>query len=202
MTLKTVIQQVPLKDLRSDTYTEVDLFQGIDLDTLQGIEEHWGAMFSAAAPEDRAEDAHWDWTRKAFAAVSNPMSYELYGLTAEGQTQGLMLAVKGGPKCFSRHEDHPRKPMVYVDFLATAPWNRPSMTTTPSYKGVGWVLLMTAVSLSYDEEFSGRMGLHALPGAETFYRDRMGMTDFGGDPDYQNLRYFELSQKQAAKLTS
>lgn len=199
--MKTVIQQVPLKDLRSNSFQDVDLFQGIDIDTLQGIEAAWAPLFNAAPSEDRQEDAHWDWTKKAYVAVSNPMSYEIFGIEAEGQTQGMMLVVKGGTKCFSRHADHPRKPLVYVDFLATAPWNRPSMTATPTFKGVGRILLMTAVTLSYDEEFAGRVGLHALPGAESFYRDRMGMTDFDGDPDYHNLRYFELSEQQAAGLT-
>lgn len=42
--------------------------------------------------------------------------------------------------------------------------------------------------------FGGRIGLHSLPQAETFYRD--WMTDFGRDPQHQGLRYFEMSESQ------
>ena len=38
--------------------------------------------------------------------------------------------------------------------------------------------------------FDGRVGLHALPEAEAFYR-RQGMPDYGPDPDKDGLVYFE-----------
>ena len=199
--MKEVIDTVLLKDLRTEEYREANLFQGIDVDTLRGIQEGWAPEFEAAGADARPEDAHWDWVRKSLAAMQNPFIYEIYGIEIDQQTQGMMLAAKGGVNSFSRHQDHPRKPLIYVDFLATAPWNRPLLTPRPRFKGVGRTLIMTAVTLSYEEEFSGRIGLHSLPGAEPFYRESMGMYDFGGDPDYHNLRYFEFSQSMAAELT-
>ncbi|TGS35833.1 hypothetical protein EN825_34620, partial [Mesorhizobium sp. M8A.F.Ca.ET.182.01.1.1] len=107
---------------------------------------------------------------------------------------------KGGQDCFSRHPEHQRVPLIYVEFLATAPWNRPKLVAEPIYKGAGRVLVGTAVSLSLEEEFGGRIGLHSLPGAEVFYRDAIGMTDLGADSEgvHKGLRYFELSSRDAA----
>lgn len=198
--MKQAIATVPLFDLRRGTFCDASLFQGVDLDTLRSIEADWTPIFDAAAPENPPEDAHWEWAAKALQALRNPLSYELFGVEADARTQGMMLVLKGGLKCFSRHPEHPRAPLVYVDFLATAPWNRPGLTATPTYKGVGRLLFMTAVSLSIEEEFAGRVGLHSLPGAEAFYRNQLNMTDMGKDDAYQNLRYFELSTTQARQL--
>lgn len=198
--MKQSIATVPLLALESGAFCDATLFQGIDLATLRGIEDQWTPMFDAAAPANRPEDAHWEWAAKAVHALTNPLNYELFGVEADGRTQGMMLAIKGGLKCFSRHTEHPRAPLVYIDFLATAPWNRPGMVLVPSYKGVGRILFMAAVSLSLTEEFGGRVGLHSLPGAEAFYRTRLNMTDLGKDEAYHSLRYFELSASQAERL--
>ncbi|WP_045320360.1 hypothetical protein [Limimaricola cinnabarinus] len=200
--MKQAIGTIPLFGLESGKFHDAVLFQGVDLATLQGIEASWTPMFDTAAAENRPEDAHWEWAAKALQALQNPLNYEIFGIEADGKTQGMMLVVKGGAKCFSRHPEHPRMPLVYVDFLATAPWNRRGLIESPTYKGVGRVLFMSAVSLSIEEEFAGRVALHSLPGAEAFYRDRLSMTDLGADGDYQNLRYFELSTTQARQLIS
>ena len=76
-----------------------------------------------------------------------------------------MLVSKGG--AFSRHPDHERANLIYIERLSSAPC---------------------------------RIGLHALPGAETFYRDVIGMTDLREDTHHHGLQYFELSTAQAAKF--
>lgn len=201
--MRQTIATVPLLDLGSGSFRDATLFQGVDVDVLRSIEADWTPLFdAAAASENRPEDAHWQWATKALQALQNPLSYELFGIEVDARTQGMMLVLKGGPKCFSRHPEHLRAPLVYLDFLATAPWNRPGMTAKPAYKGIGRLLFMTAVSLSIEEEFAGRVGLHSLPGAEAFYRNQLNMTDMGKDDAYQNLRYFELSATQARQLIS
>jgi hypothetical protein len=62
---------------------------------------------------------------------------------------------------------------------------------------VGSILLGTAINLSHDEGFGGRLGLHSLPQADSFYRDKLGMTELGPDISKQNLRYFEMTPGQA-----
>jgi hypothetical protein len=44
---------------------------------------------------------------------------------------------------------------------------------------------------------AGRVGLHALPQAETFY-ERLGMTKFEPELEHEGLAYFEISSEVAA----
>ena len=140
------------------------------------------------------QSAHWDWRRK-MAQVAGLLAYRGFSVTCAGVTQGLMqidlnrlayIPVQKG------------KPLVYVEYLEVAPWNRPDLGQAVRYRGVGTALLVAAVALSQEEGFRGRIGLHSLPQADGFYRDRCGMTDLGPDPGYQNLRYFEMTPDQAA----
>ena len=94
------------------------------------------------------------------------------------------------------------KPLVYVDYVESAPWNVIPLVEEPLYSGIGVVLMRTAVQLSYDEGFHGRVGLHALDQAEKFYQQKCGMQGCGFDPDYHNLPYYEMTRDIAARFTS
>ena len=61
-------------------------------------------------------------------------------------------------------------------------------------------MIAAAIQLSMDEGNRGRISLHSLPHADTFYRDKYGMTDLGLDASYHPhpLRYFEMTEFQAA----
>src|SRR5258706_1341 len=83
---------------------------------------------------------------------------------------------------------------------ATALWNRFRLVPEPQFKGIGRLLLAAAISLSVSEEFAGRIGLHALPQAESWYRDVCGMTDLGIDGT--GMRYFEMTEAQAQTFVS
>ena len=84
-----------------------------------------------------------------------------------------------------------------MEYVENAPWNRKELFDPPRYRGVGSVLIRAAVALSEDQEFHGRIGLHSLPQANSFYANTCGMTDLGTDPGYHDLRYFEMTSKQA-----
>ena len=56
--------------------------------------------------------------------------------------------------------------------------------------------------LSENMEFSGRIGLHSLPQANSFYANTCGMTDLGADPAYEGLCYFEMTSEQAHAFTA
>lgn len=192
-----------LLNRRQSLYEPADLFEGIDEKNLLDFEREWKPIFDSQLSgrvsgiervAASAEDAHWDWRRLA-EHYKNPLLFSIYAVECAELTQGLMLVAKGAH--FSRHPDHPRADLIYVDRLAAAPWNRKGFVKQPIYKGVGQLLLAAAVSLSMDEELEGRLGLHALAGAETFYRDVLGMTDFGPDAGYYGLCYFEFSAAQA-----
>ncbi|WP_228039823.1 hypothetical protein [Nodosilinea sp. LEGE 07088] len=85
-----------------------------------------------------------------------------------------------------------RFPLVYVEYLASAPWNRRLLENPPYLIGVGRALLLFTRQRSVELGYGGRVGLHALPGAEAFYR-RYDMPDYGSDPDKDGLVYFEYA---------
>jgi hypothetical protein len=136
------------------------------------------------------EDSHWDWYQK-YQGIENYPNYEKYSVECEQITQGLMMIEIDCHR--SRHE--PDKSIVYVDFLATAPWNRPSLESPPQFRGVGSVLFDFARQRSRDLEYQGRLGLHSLSRAESFYL-KQGMKNFGPDHEKQDLTYFELKRDQ------
>ena len=204
--MKALLDTFELLNRQTGEYEPAELFDGIDEKNLQDFEREWRPMFVNQLPNDAstvervaadAEDAKWDWRRLAEIG-SNPLLFGMYAVECASRTQGLMLVRKGG--AFSRHPDHERADLIYIERLASAPWNRPGFSDTPLYKGVGQLLLAAGVNLSLDEELGGRIGLHSLPGAETFYRDVIGMTDLGADTKHHGLQYFELSDAQAAKF--
>jgi len=135
---------------------------------------------------------HWDWAKK-IARVEGLLAFRGLCVVAHGETQGL-AQVDLTKAC--REPSQRGRPLVYLDYLEVAPWNRPELGRMPRLRGVGSALLTGAVALSHEEGFKGRLGLHSLPQADNFYR-RIGMTDLGPDSTYQNLRYFEMTVEQA-----
>lgn len=203
--MKRLLATYDLMNRRTGRTEPADLFEGIDESNLLCFERDWKIAFEARLPADastaeriaaNAQDARWDWRRLA-EIRGNPLLYQMYAVECAGRMQGIMLVKKGGEGCFSRHPDHPKADLIYVDRIATAPWNRPRFMGEPIYKGVGLVLLAAAVNLSFEEELGGRIGLHSLSDAEAFYRDVVGMTDLGPDADQYGMCFFEMSSAQA-----
>lgn len=139
------------------------------------------------------QDAGWKWPEIAAAAVER-VDLDSFAVEAGGVTQGLMLLNLNRR---SRIDGQQQAHLVYVELLATAPWNRNGFVDQPKYKGVGRLLLAAAISLSYEQEFFGRVGLHALVQSENWYEQICGMTNLGPDPAYADLRYFEMTEGQA-----
>ena len=83
-----------------------------------------------------------------------------------------------------------RNPLVYVEYLASALWNRRSLEDPPFFEGVGIALLFFARQRSVELGYGGRVGLHSLPNSEAFYH-RCNMPNYGPDPDKDELVYFE-----------
>lgn len=161
------------------------------------IDERVAALSRQNVPvRDWPQHAHWKWGEKV-KAVSGLLAYQFMGIECEGRMQGLMLTGTIGQAC--RINDQVGKPLVSIHFLASAPWNLPSFVKDPRFGLVGKVFVAAAVQFSLDNGFKGRIGLHSLPQAESFYLDDCGMTDLGVDagPGGENLRYFEMTSNQA-----
>lgn len=143
------------------------------------------------------QSAHWDWAAKV-AEVDGLIGFRSFSVTANSLTQGLMRLDLTKS---ARLDGQLGKPLVYVDYLEVAPWNQPFGGSPVRYRGVGTALLIAAAALSVEEDFKGRIGLHALPQSEGFYSHH-GMADMGPDAQCQNLRYFEMTPKGAHALLS
>lgn len=157
-------------------------------------EQHWKPLLIARGEEH----SHWDW-REKIASFASQLRYQTYALECQSMVQGLMIVntIK-----YCRLPPHKNKHLVYVEYLEAAPWNRSTPLMATTYKGVGTVLIAAAIQLSIDEGNGGRIGLHSLPQADAFYRDRCQMSDLGPDHSYPHypLRYFEMTETQAANF--
>jgi hypothetical protein len=142
-------------------------------------------------------DEHWDW-RQLNRDYRGDAGCLLIAIECSGRTQGLMLlesdihVTRLQPK---------GQNLIYIDRVAVAPWNRKPLNPTQEFRGVGRLLVATAISVSIDKSYDGRIGLHSLPGAQSFYSGMCGMTDLGVDP-MKKLNYFEMTETQATTFIS
>jgi hypothetical protein len=93
---------------------------------------------------------------------------------------------------------------VYIEYMATAPWNRLDDKEQriderfPRVVPVGRLLVGMAIRLSRELGSNGRIGWHSKPRAEKWYRDRFpGIWAGGPDVEEDGLLYFEVSQSVA-----
>src|SRR5260221_17127 len=98
------------------------------------------------APGDKPEDHHWDWRWKGMQ-WRTLLGYHSFALLCRNELQGLLIAADLNS---ARIEAQFGKPIVYAEFLATAPWNRPEVQRPPRYRGVGTVMIGAAIELSFD----------------------------------------------------
>lgn len=198
--------EIVLEDLHNGGLVPATLFERIDVAYARRVDEVWDAYLAAEGVRTATsgetvavpEHAHWRWERKV-AASSHLLSYPTLAVECEEQPQGLMLLQTDGE--FGRLDQHKSQPLVYVVFLATAPWNLTSISSNPRFRGVGMMLLRAAIEISIDLGFKGRLGLHSLPQSEGFY-ERQGFTCLGRDEEKQNLKYFEMTAANAAAFIS
>jgi hypothetical protein len=196
------VSTIYLLDVASGDSVEAELRDAIEQAQLNDWQTKWQpALFAVlqelarkgVPPVKWPQSWHWNWAEKT-ARVQGLLAFRGFSVVAQGETQGLAQV---DLRKSAREPSALGKPLVYLDYLEVAPWNRPELGAAPKLRGVGTALITAAVTLSEDEGFKGRIGLHSLPQADDFYRRRCGMTDFGPDAAYQNLRYFEMTASQA-----
>lgn len=177
---------------------------GLGEQDLEEIERSWrggrqilrNALRAANVPRDKwPQSLHWNWEHKS--SDLQLLETHACGIRIEGRWEAVVMTKVASYT--ARLAEQQGKPLVYVDYLEVAPWNWRihELAQQGEYRGLGSVLFREAVQLSKDEQFHGRVGLHALAQAESFYRDVCGMTDLGPDGAKQNLRYFEFLPSQA-----
>ena len=196
---------------------KIDLVEGLDEDHIKYIEDQWGplirrqyktallryfmqpsalqtdATFKEILGTLAIPDQHWDWrTKRTVAAGTNR---KVYGLLNAGHVEAAMMLL------FAPHSRDAAQglPLVYVDYVAVAPWNRTAIQSPERFRKLGTVMLGAAVEVSRTLGMDGRCGLHSLPSSEGFYR-RIGMKDLAIDPNYHHLRYFEFDAHAAMRF--
>lgn len=200
--MRAAVSPIFLLDVASGTGIEAELLDAIEEAQLVDWQTQWQpalhrtlqALVRQGVPMAQwPQSWHWDWRAKA-AQVAGLLAFQGYSVVCDGMTQGLMRVdlTKAAKAPVQKG-----KPLVYVDYLEVAPWNRPDLGQVVRYKGVGTALMVAAIAISEQEGFKGRIGLHSLPQAESYYRDRCGMIDLGPDAAYQELKYFEMTPDQA-----
>jgi hypothetical protein len=200
--MTVTVSPVYLLDIAADAAVDAELRDAIEEAQLADWEALWKPSLEEAirrlhaqkVPRNRwPQSRHWDW-RDKIRAIERLLAHQTFCIVCKGQTQGLMAVNLTIP---TRIREQRGKPMVYVEYLESAPWNRPELFSPHRYRGVGKILMRAAIECSLQEEFKGRVGLHSLPQADEFYRDKCGMTDLGTDAAKQDLRYFEMTPEQA-----
>lgn len=180
-----------------------ELWDGITEKQLGDWEGEWvPELFKAVQKLHRAgvdrshwpQSRHWNW-RKKTETLQGMLAHPAFSIVCNGMTQGMMIVDTTMQRC--RIEEQKGKNVVYVEFVENAPWNRPELADPPVYRGIGSILVRAAVALSQQEEFKGRIGLHSLPQANSFYANTCGMSDLGMDAGHHGLRYFEMTPEQA-----
>ena len=155
----------------------------MDEEHLHELEIFWRPILIAVGQPDPV----WKWDYKLRQSRQQD-SYEAYSLDVDTLSHGLLFIET------QRHRSQQvqRFPLVYVEMLVTAPWNRMDIEQPPWLKGVGSLLLLFSRQRSVELGYGGRVALHSLPTAEGFYHAQ-GMPDYGPDPEKDGLVYFEYS---------
>ena len=196
--MKATVSPVYLQNIERDELEAAELWDAITEQHLSDWEDEWVPELSKALQRLQAsgvephlwpQDRDWDW-RKKTQLLRGTLAHPAYSIVCSGMTQGMMIVNTAMKPC--RVDSQKGKYLVYVEYVESAPWNRRDLFYPPRYHGVGTTLIRTAIELSKDLEFHGRIGLHSLPQASEFYADSCGMTCLGVDRKY-NLPYFEMT---------
>ena len=192
--------KIKLLDVRNLKYVDAILYNSIEPHNIDDFVDKWLPIFNSSRNRLKRqgiiiEDAHWDWNYKV-AIRQGILAYEQFVIEVESETQGMMII--NTTNYTSRIEKS--KPLVYIEYLAVAPWNRKIIVSNPKYKLVGSLLFFQAIGESIDKGFEGRIGLHSLPGAVDWYI-YLGLTEFELD-ESKKMKYFELKKEIAVNLLS
>ena len=201
--MTVTVSPVYLLDVQRGEAAAAELWDAITERQLADWEAEWlPELFKAIQRLHRAgverrlwpQSRQWNWRQKA-QVLQGMLAHPGFSVVCESVTQGMMIVDTTTKRC--RIDSQKGQHLVYVEFVENAPWNRPELASPPRFRGIGSVLIRAAIALSQEEEFKGRIGLHSLPQANSFYANTCGMADLGVDPNYEGLRYFEMTPEQA-----
>jgi hypothetical protein len=160
------------------------LHRQMTADQVMAAELSWRPLRRTAP----GQHAHWDWVFKLGRYTTADVRF--VGVECGGEWQGLMLIREYGRS--ARLPSEVGLPLVFVEYLESAPWSSHDPTRPPRYRGVGKRLLQEAVETSLRVGVSGRIALHSLAQSVGYYEHVAGLIPLGPDPGYNGMAYFEL----------
>src|SRR5258708_6295100 len=119
-----------LFDRRSAQAVPATVRFGLTAVEVLAVEAVWGPWRRAAVerlvaanfPEDQLpQHGHWDWEQKV--PRLHLLAYRGIGVECAGAMQGLMLIATAGHA--ARLPPQMGRPIVYIDYVESAPWNLP-----------------------------------------------------------------------------
>lgn len=137
------------------------------------------------------EDSHWNWFMKS--AIYRSQGYEWFFLTIEGEVQGICIIKH---PCGSKLNGNK---IFYIEYIATAPWNRNNPYQPKRYSRIGPILISCILGFAMDQlNLNCGCCLHSLPKAEGFY-DKLGMEKLDQYAKGK-MPFFEFPEDEALKL--
>ena len=132
------------------------------------------------------EDYHWNWYKKALKYST--IGYNWFFLKTSEGIQSVCLTF------------HPKKSILqnidifYIEYIASAPWNRKSSFYERKYKGAGTELIRQ-IQLYFinKHHFSYGFSLHSLPQAQKFY-ESIGMVNLS-EYNKGTLIFYEIDKE-------
>jgi hypothetical protein len=174
---------------------EPEIFYDITVKELEATQTAWLSYKRLYPPQPLPAHHEWNWTKKALINTD----FSLVSLKYAGETHGLMMVALSPQTCRLPGSTH--NSLLYVEYLETAPWNQKAYAGPKTrFVGVGSCLLDVAIDMSIAHKCEGRLGLHSLPDARTFYASQ-GFQTMGEDPAEQ-LDYFELGDNELGNKES
>lgn len=125
----------------------------------------------------------------------SPINTRFIGIVRNGVMEGMAQVLVVGKS--ARLPPEAGYPLVFVEYVESAPWHTLDIPGHARLKRVGSQLVRGAILVSLRVGTAGRIGLYALGQAEGFYQNKCQMTDLGPDPGYNGMRYFEFTAADA-----
>jgi len=137
------------------------------------------------------DDDHWEWMIKSAAMRTD--EFRWFFLTANNEPQGA---------CVIRH---PKKSILntgdifYIEFIATAPWNRENPMEARRFRSVATLLIRCASKYAHDVlKLRYGFSLQAIERAVAYYQ-KLGMKPHPPS-DQPPLSYYEMEEPDAKLL--
>lgn len=141
-------------------------------------------------PTDES-DRHWNWRELVSANLNKPYFPAVCVKSADGAIQGAAIY-----QVNARSAIEPGQRAVFVDRLATAPWNRDWLAARPRFRGTGTGLLRHAIATSYSLGLAGRVALFPIANVEFYVAIGFQPTDALVSDD----RLYELPSSSAIEI--